>query len=107
MIARSWHGVVPYEKAEAFHSYLLVTGAAEAKATPGCLGVHIQSVRQYGLTHFFMISFWESFEAVRAFAGPNPNIAVTYPEDLEYGLISDPVVLHHEIVRIPPELTLV
>lgn len=32
-----------------------------------------------------------------AFAGDNPIIAVTYPEDDKYGLISDPIVIIQEV----------
>jgi len=48
-----------------------------------------------------MVSYWESYEAVKAFAGSTPQIEVCYPGDEQFGLISDPIVLHHEIQKIP------
>jgi hypothetical protein len=66
MIVRTWHGIVPAEKADGFLDYLLNTGVAEAKA------------------------YWESIDSIRSFAGPKPHVAVTCPEDGKYGLISDP-----------------
>ena len=38
-----------------------------------------------------MVSYWEDFEAIRAFAGPAPHIAVRYPGDSQFDLISDPI----------------
>lgn len=101
MIVRSWHGIVPIEKLEGFRSYLLDTGVAEAKATPGCIEAYIYSQSQGEYEHFFMVSYWENIKAIKAFAGPNPHVAVTYPEDSKYCLISDPIVLHHEVQEAP------
>lgn len=101
MIVRSWHGIVPAEKAEGFREYLLITGVAEAKTTIGNLGAYIHNQRQGEFEHFFMVSYWESMKAIKAFAGKEPHIAVTYPEDDQYELISDPIVLHHEIKEVP------
>lgn len=101
MIVRSWHGIVPAEKGEAFREHLLMTGVAEVKSIPGNLGAYIFNQLQDGWDHFFMVSYWENYDAVKAFAGPNPQIAVCYPGDQRFGLISDPFVLHHEVQKIP------
>ena len=103
MIVRSWHGIVPLEKAEAFRLHLLQTGVIEAKSTIGNLGAFIYSQPQDTWEHFFMVSYWTNFEAIRAFAGPDPQIAVCYPGDSGFGLISDPIVLHHEVPNVPSE----
>ena len=34
--------------------------------------------------HFLLITHWESMEAVKAFAGPNPETAKYYPDDDEF-----------------------
>jgi len=33
-----------------------------------------------------------------AYAGNQPTVAVTYPEDDKYGLISDPIVVIQEVL---------
>lgn len=103
MIARTWHGIVPVEKAKAFKEYLLMTGVAEAKAVPGNLAAYIYSQKQDNYAHFFMVSYWRDMEAIKAFAGKNPHTALTYPEDSKYELISDPIVLHLEVESVPDE----
>jgi len=106
MIVRTWHGIVPIEKADGFKEYLQNTGVSEAKAVSGNRGVYIYNQSQNEFEHFFMVSYWEDIESIRKFAGPNPHIAVTYPEDNEYCLISDPIVLHHEVEKMPLEFPL-
>lgn len=103
MIARTWHGAVPIKEAEGFRCYLLNTGIKEAKGLSGNKGAYMYSQLQGEYEHFFMVSYWENIEAVCSFAGPNPHIAVTYPEDSKYGLISDPIVLHHVVENAPSE----
>jgi heme-degrading monooxygenase HmoA len=101
MIVRSWHGIVPKVNSAGFEEYLLRTGVTEAKTTPGNLGVFIHHQTQREYEHFFMVSYWAGWEAVRIFAGPEPHIAVEYPGDAAFGLISDPIVLHHEVGKAP------
>ncbi len=101
MIVRSWHGVVPAAQGEAFRAYLLRTGVAETQAILGNRGSYIYSRERDGWEHFFMVSYWDNWEAIRIFAGPDPQIAVDYPEDRKFGLIADPIVLHHEVVGAP------
>ncbi|OHD11167.1 MAG: hypothetical protein A2Y34_09090 [Spirochaetes bacterium GWC1_27_15] len=97
MIARSWHGIVPIEKAKEFREYLLITGVADAKATVGNIDVYIYNKSQDGFEHFFMVSYWDSYDSIISFAGDQYYIAVTYEDDYKYNLISDPIVLHFEI----------
>lgn len=103
MIVRTWHGIVPIQKTEDFKKYLTITGVAEARALSGNLGAYIYSQSQGEFEHFFMVSYWENIESVKEFAGNNPQIAVTYPEDSKFGLISDPIVLHHKVQEVPTE----
>jgi len=106
MIVRTWHGIVPIEKAEGFRNHLINTGVLEAKALAGNLAAYIYSQSQNEFEHFFMVSYWRDMESVKSFAGPNPQIAVTYPEDDKYDLISDPIVLHHEVMELPSQFPL-
>jgi hypothetical protein len=107
MIVRTWHGIVPLDKADGFRVHLLNTGVSEAKALPGNEGAYIYSHPQGEFEHFFMVSYWDNIDSISLFAGSNPNIAVTYPEDSKFCLISDPIVLHHEVQKMPSEFPLI
>lgn len=97
MIARTWHGLTPLETKTAFRKYLEQTGVRDALALPGNRGAFVSVVDQGAYAHFFLCTFWESREDLLAYAGDNPSLAVTYPEDAAFGLISDPIVIHQEV----------
>lgn len=97
MIARLWHGVVPEEKGDAYLEYLHRTGVPDYRATPGNRGVQVLRRAEGGRTHFLLVTLWESWDAIRAFAGDDPERARYYPEDAEYLLEMEPRVTHYEV----------
>lgn len=96
MIARMWRGVTPAEKAEQYMDYLVKTGLKDYRATPGNHGVQVLQHTHENKTEFLLISFWESFDAIRAFAGNDIEKAVYYPEDEAFLLELEPNVKHFE-----------
>lgn len=101
MIARTWHGVVPVAKAEAYHAYLLQTGVPDIRTTPGNRGVYVFRRVAGDQAHFVMTSLWESLDAIKAFAGEDIDRARYYPEDSEYLLELEPTVTHYEVLAAP------
>ena len=47
---------------------------------------------------YLLITFWESWEAIRRFAGDQPEKAVYYPRDREFLLELEPNVQHFEVL---------
>ena len=97
MISRTWHGIVPLHMKDAFEKYEYETGIQDALALKGNRGAYLKIVEQDEYAHFFLCTKWVSMESVVAYAGNHPAVAVTYPEDSRYGLISDPVVILQEV----------
>lgn len=97
MIARTWHGLVPVENKEDFKRYLEATGVKDTALLPGNRGAYVKVVCQGRYAHFFLCTFWDQMKDIVRYAGENPAIAVTYPEDEKYGLISGPIVIHQEV----------
>ena len=98
MIARTWHGRVSTEKADSYHAYLSRTGLADYAATPGNRGVFVLRRSDDGVTHFLILTLWESLSAIEAFAGPEYEVARYYPEDDEYLLEREPFVTHYDVL---------
>jgi heme-degrading monooxygenase HmoA len=103
MIARTWHGVVPESKADAYFEYLQRTGIPDYKATPGNRGVIVLRRVSDGYAHFYLTSFWDSWDAIRAFAGDDVERARYYPEDGEYLIELEPNVTHYEVLTGPDQ----
>lgn len=97
MISRTWHGLVPTEYANGFRLYLERTGIKEARELDGNIAAYCMQIEQGKYTHFFLCTIWSAWEAIIHYAGNTPTIAITYPEDEHYGLISDPIVIHQEV----------
>ena len=98
MISRKWHGRVPAAKADAYHVYLLRTGLADYRATPGNIGVLVERWVEDHVAHFLLTTVWESVEAIKRFAGEDYEIARYYPEDDDFLLEREPTVSHADVL---------
>ena len=97
MIARIWKGVVRTEDADAYVEYIRDTGLREYATTPGNRGAWMLRRADGDRTEVVTFSFWESYEAIRGFAGEDVEAAVYYPEDDRYLLERDDRVTHYEV----------
>jgi heme-degrading monooxygenase HmoA len=98
MIARIWHGVTPGEKADEYVKFLDKTGVTDYRATEGNRGVHVLRRVEGGQAHFLIITFWDSVDAIKKFAGDDHEKARYYPEDKDYLLEFEEKVVHYEVV---------
>ncbi|HEU5208564.1 MAG TPA: hypothetical protein VFU06_04050 [Longimicrobiales bacterium] len=100
MIARTWHGRVPAHRADEYFRFLERTGLADYRATPGNLGVTVLRTIEGDVAHFRLISFWESYDAIRRFAGEELERAHYYPEDDDFLLEKEERVTHEEVLVV-------
>ena len=100
MIARIWRGAVKAERAQDYLEYLHDTGIADYAGTPGNHGVEVLMRTAGDRTEFTLITYWDSIESVKAFAGDPPEVARFYPEDDDYLVDRDLEATHHEVARI-------
>jgi heme-degrading monooxygenase HmoA len=101
LIARIWHGSTQIERADEYADYLERTGARECRATPGNRGVYILRRIQHGHAEFTFISLWDSFDAIRRFAGADYEKAHYYPEDRDFLVALEPLVEHYDVLDAP------
>ncbi len=83
--------------AEAYSEFLDRTGMVDYRATPGNQGALVLRRVENGTAEFVLISFWDDFNAIRRFAGPDPEKAFYYPEDDRFLLGKEPHVTHYEV----------
>jgi heme-degrading monooxygenase HmoA len=101
MIARFWRGVTPSSKADEYLKYLEKTGLKEYRSTEGNRGVYVFRRIENDRAEVLLLTLWESFEAIRRFAGTNYEKAVYYPEDKNFLLELEPNVTHYDILAQP------
>jgi heme-degrading monooxygenase HmoA len=99
MIARSWHGKVPTPKAAAYHQYLLATGLKDYAAVKGNISISLLTREEDGITHFYTFTYWQSIDAIKAFAGEDYQEARYYPEDGDFLLEKERMVTHYEVLE--------
>jgi len=99
MIARIWHGITLPTKANEYFDYLKKTGLADYATTEGNRGVYLLRRIEGDRAHFLTLTFWESEEAIKAFAGADIEKARYYPEDKDFLLEFEPTVTHYEVLH--------
>src|SRR5688572_24566475 len=99
MIARMWHGVTEAAKADDYLEYLMKTGIPGYRSTKGNLEAYVLRRIENDKAHFWTLSFWESLEAIKTFAGEDYERARYYPEDKEFLLEFEPTVQHFELFK--------
>jgi heme-degrading monooxygenase HmoA len=98
VIARIWRGAVRSADADEYADYISDTGLDEYRRTPGNRGAWILRRDVGDRSEFLTLSFWESLDAVKAFAGEDYETAVYYPEDERY-LVERAETCEHYDVR--------
>jgi heme-degrading monooxygenase HmoA len=93
-----WHGRVATPKARAYREFLNRRAIPDYQSAPGNLSVHILERADGEVTHFVTLTFWESLEAIKGFAGDAVEVAKYYPEDKDFLLEFEPAVVHYEVV---------
>ena len=99
MIARIWRGTVRESDQDIYYAYLQKTGLKEYAETPGNRGVHTLRRVADGKCEFLLLTLWESWDAIKAFAGPDYEKAVYYPDDEKFLHDRRPKVEHYEVME--------
>ena len=97
MIARIWRGAVRAEDAAAYAAYVQRTGLAGYQGTPGNHGAWLLCRTEGDRAEFITVSFWESREAIEAFAGQDINTAVFCPDDEQFLIERDLTVNYYDV----------
>ena len=93
-----WHGRVPSAKAAAYREVTNGRAIPDYRSVPGNLSVHILERAEGEVTHFITLTFWESLDAIRRFAGDDVEKAKYYREDADFLLEYEPRVVHYKVV---------
>ena len=100
MIARVWHGVVPVEKAKGYAEYLADSdrGVRDYQNVAGNRGVCLMRRDEGNRVHFLLISFWDSRDSIKGYAGADIEKAQYFEYDLECLIDPEPNVMHYDVM---------
>ncbi len=99
IILRKWHGRIRTADEAEYLDYVASTGASDYGSTDGNLGYQML-VRALGdgTSEVTTLSWWRDMDAIRAFAGPEPERSRYYPEDDRFLVEHPEFVEHHRVV---------
>jgi heme-degrading monooxygenase HmoA len=98
VVARMWHGRTLTSRADEYYGYLKQEGIDKIEMIPGNLGAQILRRTDGKATEFTVISYWESREAIKKFAGDDIEKTHFLPKDPQYLLELEPKVKHFDVL---------
>lgn len=101
MIARAWRGYAAVTEGEAYPKHLLQSVRPKLEQLPGFRGLYLLRHRGIEEIEFLVLTLWESMEAIRTFAGDQPERAVVEPEARAALVRFDSMVAHYEVLAAP------
>lgn len=99
MIVRVWRGWTQTAQAGAYASHLEHEVLPKLRSIRGFRGAYLLRREASGEVEFVVQTLWESMEAVRAFAGPDPDIAVVHEDARKVLSRYDATVSHYEATQ--------
>ena len=97
MIARLWRGVAVAGNADAYHHHATTKVFPALQDIAGHRGAYLLRRTVGGRAEFLAVTFWDSLDAIRAFAGNDPEIAVVEPEAQAVLAEFDDFARHYEV----------
>jgi heme-degrading monooxygenase HmoA len=97
MVARIWHGRTPAEKADEYRQYLFEVGVKKIATLPGNRGVQMMMSRTAEQGEFMVISYWDSIDAIKGYAGAEYTKVHDLPRDKEFLIDQEKLVRHFEL----------
>ena len=98
MIARMWRGSAIRERADDYVKHLQQSVIPELRQINGFKDIYLLRRESSDSVEFVVMTLWESMDAIRKFAGENPEIAVVAPAAQALFREYDAKVKHFEIV---------
>jgi heme-degrading monooxygenase HmoA len=97
MIARLWRGVAVGGNAEAYQDHATQTVFPSLAEIAGHRGAYLLRRAVGDRTEFLAVTLWDSMDAIRAFAGSDPETAVVEPEARAVLAEFDDFARHYEV----------
>ncbi len=97
MILRTWHGRTALKDAAAYEKFMTERAGADYASVDGFRKLYFTRRDEGEISHFLLVTVWDSLDAVKRFAGDDPSKAKYYPEDDRYLLEKEAASLNYAI----------
>lgn len=96
-IVRVWRGWTRRADADEYEAYMRKMAVPAYAGVEGNRGMYLTRRDVGDNTEFFLVTLWTSMEALRRFAGQDPERAVFFPDDDRYLVDRDLTVTHYDV----------
>ena len=105
MVTRFWRGRAAADRAGLYRTHFTSEVVPRLRRTTGWLSANLLERRLGDRVEFLVVTEWASWEAIRRFAGDDPDRAVVEPQARRMLLEYDATVEHFERsdAGLPPE----
>ena len=97
MIVRTWHGRTRLSDGDDYESFMEARAAPDYGSVDGLQELFFTRRDEGDVSHFLLITVWDTLEAVKKFAGDDPSVAKYYPEDDKFLLEKEDHSLNHQV----------
>jgi heme-degrading monooxygenase HmoA len=97
MIARIWRGQALAANADAYHQHVTQEVFPKLKSMAGYRGAYLLQRTIADRVEFVALTWWDSLEAVKQFAGDDPDTAIVTAEARAVLLEFDDFARHYEV----------
>jgi heme-degrading monooxygenase HmoA len=103
MLARYFTATVSRANAPKYYAFFRDTLTPQLKTIPGHRGALVMSHAKGDTVELLVLTFWESADAIRRFAGDTPDLAVVEPEARELLTSFDERITTYTVELLVPE----
>jgi heme-degrading monooxygenase HmoA len=96
-VARIWKGEVPLDRSDEYLERMRTVAIPDYRSTEGNEGAFVLQRDLENSSEFLMLTFWESRDAIKAFAGDDISVAKYYDFDADVLLEMNPRVEHFAV----------
>ncbi len=97
MIVRMWHGRVDSSKSDEYAEFVKQRAAPDYRSVDGLQKLLFLRKNEKDVAHFLLVTYWDSMESVKKFAGEQPEKAKYYPEDDQFLLEKEELSALYEV----------
>jgi len=97
MVVRMWHGRVDSSKSDEYAEFMKQRAAPDYSSVDGLQKLLFLRKDEEDVAHFLLVSYWDSMESVKRFAGEEPENAKYYPEDDHFLLEKEKLSALYEV----------
>ena len=84
MVIRTWHGRTRLSDGDEYEAFMKERAAPDYGSAEGLKTLLFTRRNEADVSHFLLVTVWDSIDSVKKFAGENPEIAKYYPEDDDF-----------------------